>query len=48
MPEGGDENMYLRATAMYTDGHGPDKSEMAESAQHGDCEYRPRVRGGDG
>jgi hypothetical protein len=33
MPVDGDENMYLRATAMYTDGHGPDKSEMAESAQ---------------
>ena len=27
-----DENMYLRATAMYTDGHGPDKSKMAMSA----------------
>ena len=33
MPGAGDENMYLRATAMYTDGHGPNKSEMEESAQ---------------
>ena len=31
MPVAGDENMYLRATAMYTDGHGPDKSMMAVS-----------------
>ena len=33
MPVDGDANMYLRATAMYTDGHGPDKSKMAVSAQ---------------
>ena len=33
MPVDGDANMYLRATAMYTDGHGPDKSAMAMSAQ---------------
>ena len=32
MPVDVDANMYLRATAMYTDGHGPDKSEMAMSA----------------
>ena len=32
MPVGEDENMYLRATAMYTDGEGSGKSEMAESA----------------
>ena len=32
-PVDGDANMYLRATAMYTDGHGPDKSKMAVSAQ---------------
>ena len=32
-PVVGDANMYLRATAMYTDGHGPDKSASAESAQ---------------
>ena len=31
MPVAGDENMYLRATAMYTDGHGPGKIEMAVS-----------------
>ena len=31
-PMDGDANMYLRATAMYTDGYGPDKSEMAVSA----------------
>ena len=31
-PVEGDANMYLRATAMYTDGHGSDKSEMAVSA----------------
>ena len=33
-PVDGDENMYLRATAMYTDGEGSGKSEMAKSAQH--------------
>ena len=32
-PVDGDANMYLRATAMYTDGHGPDKSKMAVSGQ---------------
>ena len=33
MPVDGDENMYLRATATYTDGHGADKSaSMAVSA----------------
>ena len=32
-PVDGDASMYLRATAMYTDGHGPDKSASAESAQ---------------
>ena len=31
-PVEGDANMYLRATAMYTDGHGSGKSEMAVSA----------------
>ena len=31
-PVDGDANMYLRATAMYTDGYGADKSEMAVSA----------------
>ena len=32
-PVDGDANMYLRATAMYTDGEGSGKSEMAVSAQ---------------
>ena len=32
-PVDADAGSYLQATAMYTDGHGPDKSEMAESAQ---------------
>ena len=32
-PVAADANMYLRATATYTDGHGPDKSMMAMSAQ---------------
>ena len=32
MPVDGDENMYLRATAMYTDGEGSGKSEMAVTA----------------
>ena len=31
-PVDGDANMYLRATAMYTDGYGPGKSMMAVSA----------------
>ena len=31
-PVEGDANMYLRATAMYTDGHGPGKSESMVSA----------------
>ena len=31
-PMEGDEDMYLRATAMYTDGHGSGKSEIAKSA----------------
>ena len=31
-PVEGDANMYLRATVMYTDGHGSGKSEMAVSA----------------
>ena len=31
-PVEGDANMYLRATAMYTDGHGSGKSEMTVSA----------------
>ena len=31
-PVEADENMYLRATAMYTDGHGPGKSESMVSA----------------
>ena len=31
MPVEADANMYLRATAMYTDGHGPDKSAEAVS-----------------
>ena len=31
-PVDGDANMYLRATASYTDGHGPDKSKMATTA----------------
>ena len=31
-PVDGDANMYLRATAMYTDGYGPGKSASAESA----------------
>ena len=31
-PVEGDANMYLRATAMYTDGHGSDKSESMVSA----------------
>ena len=31
-PETGDENMYLRATASYTDGEGSDKSEDAVTA----------------
>ena len=32
MPVEADVNMYLRATAMYTDGHGPDKSASEVSA----------------
>ena len=32
MPVDGDENMYLRATATYTDGEGSGKSASAESA----------------
>ena len=32
MPVDGDANMYLRATAMYTDGEGSGKSEMAVTA----------------
>ena len=32
-PVDGDAGSYLQATAMYTDGHGPDKSKMAVSAQ---------------
>ena len=31
-PVEADANMYLRATATYTDGHGPDKSKMAVTA----------------
>ena len=31
-PVDGDANMYLRATASYTDGHGPGKSKMATTA----------------
>ena len=51
-PVDGDENMYLRATATYTDGHGAGKSEMAVSANMvvgllisgmSNVEYRPRV-----
>ena len=34
-PVDGDENMYLRATAMYTDGYGPDKSEIGSDGEHG-------------
>ena len=30
-PVGGDENMYLRATASYTDGEGPNKEQMAKT-----------------
>ena len=33
MPVDVDENMYLRVTAMYTDGEGSGKSEMVKSAQ---------------
>ena len=32
-PVDGDAGNYLQATAMYTDGHGPDKSRMAMSEQ---------------
>ena len=49
IPVDDDAGSYLRATAMYTDGEGSGKSDDGGISQHGDdCEYRPRVRGGDG